>query len=53
MGNTRESRADSGVSVNGGNAPQMTRPKPKVHNDGGPMPKEDVSTYVMNKDRTR
>ena len=53
MGNTRESRADSGVSVNGGHAPQMARPKPKVHNDSGPMPKEEVSTSVMNKDRSR
>jgi hypothetical protein len=54
MGNTRESRADSGVSVNGNNAPQINpKPKPKVHNNAGPMPKEEVSTSLMNKDRTR
>jgi len=53
MGGTRESRADSGVSVNGNNAPQVSRPKPKVHNDGAKMPKEDVSTSVMNEKRTR
>lgn len=54
MGGTRESRADSGVSVNGNNASQINpKPKPKVHNNAGPMPKEEVSTSLMNKDRTR
>jgi hypothetical protein len=54
MGGTRESRADSGVSVNGTNAPQMTsKPKPKVHNNAGPMPKEESSTSLMNQGKTR
>jgi hypothetical protein len=53
MGGTRESRADSGVSCNGHNGPQVQKPKPKVHNNAGPMPKEAVSTSVMDKDKTR
>lgn len=56
MGGTRESRADSGVSCNGNNGPHVqagSRPKPQVHNNAGPMPKEDRSTSVMNSNRTR
>jgi hypothetical protein len=56
MGGTRESRADSGVSCNGQNGTQVpsgTKPKPQVHNNAGPMPKEDRSTGVMNSNKTR
>jgi hypothetical protein len=53
MGGTRESRADSGVSCPGNNGPQMQKPKPKVHNNAGPMSTDPVSTSLMDKDRTR
>jgi hypothetical protein len=57
MGGTRESRADSGVSCNGNNGTQVPsanpKPKPQVHNNSGPMPKEDPSTRVMNSNKTR
>jgi hypothetical protein len=58
MGATRENRADSGVSCNGTtDAPRPDKAaapkpnKPVIHQNGTPMPKEDVSTKVMKSDR--
>jgi hypothetical protein len=53
MGATRENRADSGVSCN--DQPKPAKPttpraKPIIHQDGKPMPKEDVSTKVKKSD---
>ena len=53
MGATRESRADSGVSYNDQPKPNKAatpKAKPIIHQDGKPMPKEDVSTKAMKSD---
>jgi len=56
MGATRENRADSGVSCPGttdqprSNKAATPKPKPVIHHNKEPMPKEDVSTKVTKSD---